>query len=191
MARRTRQWVPWLLVLGLLVGLWRLGSWLFGAGELAGTDQLVNQFWIERVPRNDRDRVLQLALIRQDDKRVGFVARASRWQLHVDGFVWGQEGDRLRARFPQTGQRLQAQARTWPCKGEAPRPFELCLELRREGQVVKLFSMREWVIRPRADSFEAPAELPLPPGWETLLRGPAEPVGDGPENAGASPLFED
>ena len=40
---------------------------------------------------------------------------------------------RLELGFPQENQRLRVTARTWRCKGEAPRPFELCLTLTHDG----------------------------------------------------------
>jgi hypothetical protein len=183
MATRTHRWLPWVLVVGAAWGVWRVGGWLFG-GEAARTDRLVNQMWIERLPRDQRDRVYQLALIQRQNRRIGIVARASAWQAHIDGFVWEQRGGELHARFPQTGQRLAGTARTWPCKGEAPAPFELCLELRRGQDVLRFYSKTDWVIR-EATAGPAAADMPVPPGWEAALAAPAEPVGDGAETPGA------
>lgn len=144
--RRLRGWV--LLTLALVVGGWLGHRWW--DAESAGTDRLVNQLWIERRPVNDRDLVRSLVLVQQDRRRVGVAARASRWRLRADVLLWALEGDRLRARFPQDDRRLQARVRTWACEGEAPRPFELCLELRRNDRVLRLYSRKDWVVRPGA-----------------------------------------
>ena len=177
---------------GLIV--WKLGaSWL---GEAQGTERLVNQVWIERAPASERDLIRYFFLIEHDDHRHGIAGRGSRWRTVQDGFVWGLEGDRLRTRFPQNDRRLQLQARTWDCGGQAPRPFELCLELRRAGgQSKKFFSRKEWVIQPHGD---LPADIawlaidrrPPSPADAALLDEGADTEGDDDPNAAPDAAFD-
>ena len=56
----------------------------------------------------------------------------------------------MTARFPQNGCHMQLRARTWKCAGEAPRPFDLCLELIGEHMTARYYSRSEWIVRPRA-----------------------------------------
>ncbi len=86
------------------------------------------------------------------------------------------EGRRLQMRFPQDRTRATARVRTWDCEGEAPEGFELCLELRGENRTVRLYSRRDWVLRPRP-SDDLLEDGPL--GHE-LLPSPdaAAPLGD-------------
>jgi hypothetical protein len=186
MATRTRRWLPWLLVLAALWGVWRVGGWMFGDGDAARSDRLVNQLWIERLPRDRRDRVFHLALVQQENRRVGAVARASAWQAHIDAFVWQLRGNEISVRFPQTGQRLTGTVRTWTCKGQAPQPFELCLELRRGKDVLRFYSKHDWVIRAGDPAMAAAAaDMPAMAGWEAALAAPGEPVGDGADTPGS------
>ncbi len=160
MALRRKRWGTWLLLgLGGVVA-WQVAG-RFGA-ERSRPDHLVNQLWLERWPRDARDMVGHLVAIEHDGHRVGTSGRHSRWRVVSDAFVWGQQGDQVRARFPQTGQRVAFQVRTWKCAGEAPREFELCLELKGQHggktQSFRFYSRKDWVIRPH-DRGE-PAELP-------------------------------
>lgn len=42
--------------------------------------------------------------------------------------------------FPQDGRKATFTTRIWSCKGEAPKPFDLCLELRKDGAKLVLYS---------------------------------------------------
>lgn len=152
MALRRKRWGTW-----LLLGLGALVAWQVAARFTPERrpDNLVNQIWLERWPRDARDMVGHLVAVEHDGNRVGTSGRHSRWRLASDGFVWGQQGDRVRARFPQTGQRATFQVRTWKCAGQAPREFELCLELKGQHggktQTYRFYSRKDWVIRPGSD----------------------------------------
>jgi hypothetical protein len=176
--------------IALAVMVWQLWRH-FADDEQAGTRHLVNQVWLERMPRDQRDMVSVAALLQHEGRRVGVVGRGSRWRSHQDGFLWRLEKDVLRTRFPQDDRRYALRVRTWDCAGQAPAPFELCLEARRGDEVLRFYSRREWVIRPRAEG-PPPAEIAwLAPAWESAaaLDG-AEEVGDGAETAGPSPFLD-
>ena len=149
MALRRKRWGTW-----LLLGLGALVAWQVAARFTPERrpDNLVNQIWLERWPRDARDMVGHLVAIEHDGHKVGTSGRHSRWRVTSDAFLWGQQGDRVRARFPQTGQQAAFQVRTWKCAGQAPREFELCLELKGQHggktQTYRFYSRKDWVIRP-------------------------------------------
>jgi hypothetical protein len=179
MALRRKRWGTW-----LLLGLGGLVAWQVAARFTPERrpDHLVNQLWLERWPRDARDMVGHLAAIERDGHRVGTVGRHSRWRLVTDGFVWGQQGDRVRARFPQTGRQGAFQVRTWKCAGQAPREFELCLELKAQhgGQTRthRFYSRTDWVIRTDGDGLaELPAEVAtVAPALQAALAIPEDEV---------------
>jgi hypothetical protein len=176
--RRGNSVVVWVSCLVVAGGGWGLVRWLSSPGP-AVPDRLINQVWIERVPRDERDMFFHLIMVEHDDQRIGVAGRSSRWRSHFDLFRWNARGDVVSAQFPQDNRRLSMKARTWACEGQAPKPFELCLELKGERQVFKLYSMRDWVVRPGE---AAPEELrALAPG---LAAAAVAPKGELPEGGG-------
>jgi hypothetical protein len=168
------------LVLGALAGLvvWQLASWL---GSQRAPDGLVNQIWIDHWPEGPRDMTAHVVALERDGRRMGSAGRASRWRVMSDGFVWRREGDRVRARFPQNDQHAAFQVRTWNCAGDAPRQFELCLELKgqRGGkpQTLRFYSRKAWVIRPNDDR-RLPDEIAwITPAVKTALAMPDDGLG--------------
>lgn len=148
MAKRRKTWIAFAVTGACLAALWSAGS-SDGTSEAAGTKRFVNQLWIERMPKDERDMFGRIIAARTDDGRIGIASRGSTWRHHVELFLWALEEDRLTAVFPQDRVRSKLQIRTWECKGEAPAPFELCLELRAGERRARFYSKREWKIRPR------------------------------------------
>lgn len=130
-------------------GLWSVGQGLLGDDEeTAGTKHLVNQVWIERMPKDQRDMIGHLVLVEVPEGRVGAAGKSSQWRILVELFQWGLEGKRLSVFFPQERVKAQLEVRTWSCEGEAPRPFELCLEVSNGRRKATFYSMEEWHIEP-------------------------------------------
>jgi hypothetical protein len=162
----SRRHARWLRAAGLTIGgiaLWQTAGHFIG--QRSGPEKLVNQVWLERWPKDPRDMVWHFVAVNDDQRKVGRLGRASHWRVASDGFVWRQEGARLDARFPQNDCRTSLQARTWTCEGEAPKPFELCLELRAGHRVFRYYSRKNWEIRPHGEVAEdlgwlAPSLLP-------------------------------
>lgn len=143
-------------------GAWTLGACVFGDQEAAGAEHLANHVWLERLPTDERDMITHLLAIDSRDGRFGLVGRSSTWRHVIEVFKWHRENDRLTLLFPQERTRATFNVRTWECKGEAPAPFELCLELARGDRSVVLYSRHDWIVEPHgfvADSSEAVAEL--------------------------------
>jgi hypothetical protein len=169
-ARKTTTFMVALVV--ALAGAWLLDWWLVSDGP--GTGQLlVNRVWLERIPRDDRDMIQQLLVLRQGQHQVGAVARASAWRAVLDGFVWQLEEDRrLVTTFPQDGRKANFAVRAWACQGQAPEPFELCLEVARGTRSKRLYSRKDWIIRPDGGSRDHPEIGWLAPVWEMATHVP-------------------
>ena len=128
--------------LGLLLAFRWLGWW----GEPAHTPRVHNQIWIEREPRDERDLVRHLVLVEDEDRRFGATGCSSAWRLAVDLVRWRARGPDLRIEYPQERKHADFRTRAWHCAGEAPKPFELCLELERRGKKQRYFSREDWVL---------------------------------------------
>jgi hypothetical protein len=128
-------------------GVWSLGQSLFGDDPSAdGTQWVVNHVWVERLPENERDMIGHLALIQHPRARIGVAGRSSQWRHFIELFKWGLERDRLSLYFPQEEVKARVKVRTWSCAGEAPEPFEICLEISSGKRKATYYSREDWVI---------------------------------------------
>jgi len=153
------------VISSILAGACALGLWRLSAtdtdGEVASTGHFANRLRIERMPTDERDMVAYLAALKLPEGRFGATGRASQWRQFTEVFRWTLEGDRLRAVFPQERIRAEFQVRTWECRGEAPRPFELCLQISKGERSHIFYSMEEWEISPRdSKSLDQLADYP-------------------------------
>jgi len=176
MSKHRKVVISSILAGACALGLWRLSDTDTDA-EVASTSHFVNRLWIERMPADERDMVAYLAALKLPEGRFGVTGRASQWRQFTEVFRWELEGDRLRAVFPQERIRAEFKVRTWDCRGEAPRPFELCLQISKGERSHVFYSMEEWEIRPRgSEPMGALADYPtLAPIADKLpLRAPDE-----------------
>lgn len=120
--------------------------------DAGDTAYLVDRLWIERMPDDDTDMVGKLAVVRSvDHGRFGVTELGSVWRHHSEVFRWRLEGNVLHTAWPQDDERLSLEVHTRECEGQAPEPFELCLDLVDEGRVHTLYSRHDWVVRPRRE----------------------------------------
>jgi hypothetical protein len=147
MAKTTKRLLS-LAVAGTAVwGVWSLGQTILGDDPSAdGTEWVVNHVWVERLPENERDMIGHLALIQHPRARIGVAGRSSQWRHFIELFKWGLERDRLSLYFPQEEMKAQVTVRTWRCAGEAPDPFEICLEISSGRRKATYYSREDWVI---------------------------------------------
>jgi hypothetical protein len=103
---------------------------------------------IERRPQDQRDMVRNVLLLDHPRGRVGVTGRSSAWRHDLELFHWALERDHLLLRFPQSGNKEQRALRVWRCAGEAPKPFDLCLELTTANGRERYFSREDWQIEP-------------------------------------------
>ena len=149
MAKTTAKLLGLALAGAGVFGLWTLGQGLFGDDEeTASAKHLVNQVWIERMPKDQRDLIAHLVLVDVPEGRVGAAGKSSQWRLLMEMFQWGLEDSRLSVFFPQDRVKAQFSVRTWKCEGEAPEPFELCLEISSGRRKATFYSLEEWHIDP-------------------------------------------
>lgn len=188
MAVRKTTWLRLVLLVVLGAGAWEVWHRFFD--EDAGVRNLANQIWLDRLPRDQRDMVNAAVLIERQGRRVGVMARGSRWRSFNDGFVWRLEQNNVvRARFPQENKLYTVRVRTWACAGEAPAPFQLCLEVKRGDQTLRYYSRNDWVVRPREDGPPAADVAWLAPAWESARAAMGtEEVGEGNDDPGPSPF---
>ncbi|MEZ4444622.1 MAG: hypothetical protein R3B72_36445 [Polyangiaceae bacterium] len=145
------RWMWWLLP-ALAVG-----GWLWGRDRGVEGDRVENQLWLAALPKSDRDMVDHLVLIDHERGRFGVGGRSSTWRHEVEIFKWAREQDQLMRLYPQTRKLVKGKVRAWSCKGDAPRPFDLCLEIAEGGATRRYYSREEWVVQPGsvAESLEA------------------------------------
>ena len=112
-----------------------------------GKGLLANRVWIDHMPTTSREFTASMVLIQHRKGRVGALSRASQWRARIEGMRWQRDGDRLRVHFPQDDVRSEVKVRVWRCEEEAPRPFELCLELSDGERAMRLYSREDWEVR--------------------------------------------
>jgi hypothetical protein len=124
----------------------------------AKAEHLVNQVWLERLPQHERDMIGHLLVLDHPRARIGVVGKSSQWRHFIEAFKWALEGDRLLTVFPQERARAQFKVKTWHCEGDAPHPFELCLQVSRGDRKAVFYSREDWVVEPQ-DAEGSLAEL--------------------------------
>ncbi len=135
-------------------------SFLSADEDAAGTRNLTNQAWIERMPDNHQDMIGHLVLLDKNGEQWGVTGRSSVWRHYLEVFGWRLENNRLKVFFPQENVRGEVKVRTWRCAGEAPEPFELCLEISNQGRAVTYYSRRDWVVKDAESLEELTTEVP-------------------------------
>ncbi|PRP91824.1 hypothetical protein ENSA5_52620 [Enhygromyxa salina] len=161
MSKDRNKLITLALVGACSFGVWKAGQALLADDETQGTEHAVNQVWIDHIPRDDRDMIKHFVLIDHRDGQFGSVGRSSQWRHSIEVFRWRLQHNTLNLFFPQERQRGEVKVRTWRCEGEAPAPFELCLELtNKSGHSLVLYSRDDWKIEPRdvRDSLDDIAE---------------------------------
>ena len=135
-------------------------SYLSSDEDAAGTRNLANQVWIERMPQNHQDMIGHIVMLDKDGEQFGVIGRSSAWRHFLEVFGWRLENDRLKLFFPQERVRGEVKVRTWRCEGEAPEPFELCLEFSNNGRTMNFYSRRDWVVKDAGSLEELAVEVP-------------------------------
>jgi hypothetical protein len=118
-------------------------------------DLLVNRGWVERMPKNTKDLVTWFVPLELHGKKFGIAERASHYAFAGERFTYTRSGDKLSLVFQQTDRKATINARAYECKGKAPAPFELCLDLSSGGAKATYYSKKSWKVPGKS------AELPL------------------------------
>lgn len=149
MAKTTTKLVGLALAGASVYGLWTVGQSLLGDEQEASTRHVLNQVWIERLPEGPRDMIGHLVMVDIPEGRIGAAGKSSQWRHLLEMFQYGLEGNRLAIYFPQDRVKAKLRVRSWRCEGEAPEPFELCLEISNGRRSTTFYSMDEWRIEPK------------------------------------------
>lgn len=104
--------------------------------------ELTNRVWRNKVPKDGRDLTFHMVLFDKAKLRAGAMAHLSEWRYYVDRVRFRVQGKTLTIESPQDRTKTTFDVRTYRCKGEAPKPFDLCLELKRGKRKVTLYSER-------------------------------------------------
>lgn len=123
-----------------------------------------NRVWAERAPRDDRDLVLYFVPLQLGSKQSGVIQRSSKYAYGGEVFGWKRDGNTLSLDMPQRERVLRVPVRTWACKGEAPKGFDLCLELGTDDDKLRLYSRKGWRVPKGEDLPELAAAI----AWEAL-----------------------
>lgn len=140
----TRTFAAFAALGVLAVGSYKLGTAAFG--EDVSVQRLHNQVWIERIPQDDRDMIHHLVLIDDEGERFGAFGKSSQWRHFVEIFRWAREDAKLTLLLPQERKRIELGVKVWDCAGEAPAPFQLCLELSNKRKTMRYYSRYDWSI---------------------------------------------
>lgn len=129
-----------LIALGGALLVWGLGFDACGPAKKPVDSYLLNRVWADRVPKSRRDVVLHFALATKAKRNLGFVARHSLWRMYIDVVRFEVDERAVTVVSPQEQTRTRFTYRTRKCKGEAPKGFDLCLDLSRGGRTLRLYS---------------------------------------------------
>lgn len=110
--------------------------------ERGPVKHLTNRLWMSKAPRDARDFVFHFMLGQKNKRRFGLMMNASSFRFMGDAINYRLDGHRLTLMVLQDEAKATFDVRTWACK-DAPKPFDLCLELKRGRRAVVLYSQRK------------------------------------------------
>jgi hypothetical protein len=124
--------------------------------EGGSRDLLANRAWVERMPRSKKDLVTWFVPLELRGKRFGVAQRASHYAFAGERFVYTRDGDHLVLTFQQTERKAKITAKAYECAGKAPKPFDLCLDLRSGKEEATFYSKWSWKVPGKGEG-ELPA----------------------------------
>lgn len=125
--------------------------------EAEAKDLLANRAWVERMPKSKKDLVTWFVPMDLKGKKFGVAQRASHYAFAGERFVYTRDGDKLVLTFQQTERRATLTAKAYECAGKAPKPFDLCLDLKAGADKATFYSKRSWKVPGKGEDAEVPA----------------------------------
>ena len=166
-------------VLALMAG----AAWVFwpeSGPPDEGTRWLENRAWADHFPTSKKDVGRWFTPLHLARKRFGVLQAASHFQFSGERFLWKMTGKkRMQVYFQQSGRKTALDIRTWQCAETAPKPFELCMELRRGKRSVTLYSKKAWTFpreKPAMEPLIALPRAPWAPEDATIPHGESQAV---------------
>lgn len=124
-----------------------------------------NRVWVD-ARADERALAPYLVPIEVGSKRVGSLGRASKFAFAGEVFQWRRESaGAVRFELPQRQKSLVVPVRTWACPNDAPKGYDLCMELGSGDDRARLYSRKGWRKPKTADAdadAEATEDLPVP-----------------------------
>ena len=146
---------PAAFVLGLAALLSVTATWIAFDGP-DSKDLLVNRAWADRMPKDKKDMVTWFVPLSVRSKQFGIAQRMSHYAFVGERFTYVRDGDRMTLTFQQSERKVPLTAKAYECKGKAPEPFDLCLDLKAGNEKATLYSRKGW----RSPVPSADSELP-------------------------------
>jgi len=147
----VQQWVFGLAAVTLPVWGAQCGDGSSGEANV----RMENQHWVHRAPKNSRDMVTWLSIVRDSGDRFGAAQRRSAYRWIGEAFRWRRDGDKLTMSFPQSDRKVTVKVKPYKCDKDI---FDRCLDLTWKGRTVTLYSMEDLRIRDAATGFVAPPD---------------------------------
>ena len=126
-------------------------------------DLLANRAWVERMPKSKKDLVTWFVPMDLKGKKFGVAQRASHYAFAGERFVYTRSGDKLVLTFQQTERKTAITAKAYECAGKAPKPFDLCLDLKAGSDKATFYSKKSWKVPGKGQDAELPAFDLAPP----------------------------
>lgn len=139
-----------LIRLGLLLLLaflfFRLSGLVFSPSRGEEAALLTNRVWVAHMPKDERDLVPHLMLFEKSGYRGGAFGVASAWRVETSLVRFRYDPPKLELEIPQRGIKGRVDVRIHECK-DAPKPFDLCLELKEGERKLRLYSRLKWRLK--------------------------------------------
>jgi hypothetical protein len=148
-----------LVLLAAVVGI-AYGGWKWKTSSPAVSDRagikVTDRFWIDRLPRDERDKINIFATISRQP--VGIYEVRSMWTGAFEAFRYELSGNELRVLFPQTNTREKLTVNARRCNEKG---MDFCLDVSGGSHGVQHYYSREgWEIRDLGDVEAAERALP-------------------------------
>jgi hypothetical protein len=119
-----------------------------------GRNVLVDQFWIDHAPTNERDPINFMVVF--SDQKVGVMRNMTAYKGSDEMFVWAKDG----WRWPSNGDLDKPFIRITTCREDG---FDYCMDLSGVSRGVKHYrTKKDWKVRSIADEQALAAKLDAP-----------------------------
>lgn len=129
-------------VAALGVGAWRVKAH-YDATDGGGNKLLVDRFWIDHMPRSEREMVNVFVMF--SEHKIGVFDVRSAWTGAFEAFKYSRGDGKLDVVFPQTGTKEQYSVKVRTCSTDG---MDYCLDIDGGKHGVQhYYSKKKWVVR--------------------------------------------
>src|SRR6185436_17151842 len=106
--RRSKLIKTIVLVAVILYILWKLWSGMISnLFSSTGNDLVPQRPWIERLPKDERDRIGAFVVGRFEGQDLGLISHSSVFSRHMELMTWKMDGEQLLLEIMQDGKKLK------------------------------------------------------------------------------------